>query len=136
MGLSGREVFVPQSYEPGQEGQVDWFVFPKMRSSRGVDPTRSIGSFRKAWETIRKKVGVTARFFDWRHATITELLECGVPEQVIENTVGHVDPQVKKRCSHVRKQAPLDAARRLQERRKSLEVVQDLVQHAESLPIQ
>lgn len=25
MGLSGREVFVPQSYEPGQEGQVDWF---------------------------------------------------------------------------------------------------------------
>jgi len=25
MGLSGREVSVPQSYEPGQEGQVDWF---------------------------------------------------------------------------------------------------------------
>jgi transposase len=26
MGLTGREVFVPQSYEPGQEGQVDWFA--------------------------------------------------------------------------------------------------------------
>jgi len=25
MGLIGREVFVPQSYELGQEGQVDWF---------------------------------------------------------------------------------------------------------------
>jgi len=25
MGLAQREVFVPQSYEPGQEGQVDWF---------------------------------------------------------------------------------------------------------------
>lgn len=25
MGLSGREVYVPQSYQPGQEGQVDWF---------------------------------------------------------------------------------------------------------------
>ena len=25
MGLAGREVFVPQSYELGQEGQVDWF---------------------------------------------------------------------------------------------------------------
>jgi transposase len=25
LGLSGREVFVPQSYEWGQEGQVDWF---------------------------------------------------------------------------------------------------------------
>jgi len=25
LGLAGREVFVPQSYEPGQEGQVDWF---------------------------------------------------------------------------------------------------------------
>lgn len=25
MGINGREVFVPQSYELGQEGQVDWF---------------------------------------------------------------------------------------------------------------
>ena len=25
MGLSGREVYVPQSYDPGREGQVDWF---------------------------------------------------------------------------------------------------------------
>jgi len=25
LGLSGREVFVPQTYAPGQEGQVDWF---------------------------------------------------------------------------------------------------------------
>ena len=25
LGLSGREVFVPQSYDWGQEGQVDWF---------------------------------------------------------------------------------------------------------------
>jgi transposase len=24
-GLNGREVFVPQSYEPGQEAQIDWF---------------------------------------------------------------------------------------------------------------
>ena len=23
--MNGREVFVPQSYEQGQEGQVDWF---------------------------------------------------------------------------------------------------------------
>jgi len=25
LGLSGREVFVPQSYELGLEAQVDWF---------------------------------------------------------------------------------------------------------------
>ena len=25
MGIDGREIFVPQSYELGQEGQVDWF---------------------------------------------------------------------------------------------------------------
>src|ERR1022692_4232360 len=25
LGLNGREVFVPQSYAQGQEGQVDWF---------------------------------------------------------------------------------------------------------------
>jgi hypothetical protein len=25
LGLNGREIFIPQSYEQGQEGQVDWF---------------------------------------------------------------------------------------------------------------
>src|ERR1700751_3114634 len=25
MGINGREIFVPQSYSLGQEGQVDWF---------------------------------------------------------------------------------------------------------------
>lgn len=24
-GLNGREVFIPQSYQPGQEAQIDWF---------------------------------------------------------------------------------------------------------------
>jgi hypothetical protein len=28
LGLNGREVFVPQSYEQGQEGQLDWFEAP------------------------------------------------------------------------------------------------------------
>ena len=28
LGVSGREVFVPQSYDWGQEGQVDWFFVP------------------------------------------------------------------------------------------------------------
>lgn len=141
VGLSPEMIAAIQMYLPRYVGwfkecRPEWFIFPKMRSCRGVDPTHPIGSFRRAWEAIRKKVGVTARFYDWRHTTITELLESGVPEQVVENTVGHVDPQVKKRYSHVRKQAALDAAKRLQEHRKSLEVVQELVQDTNSLPIQ
>ncbi len=134
--IAALQMYLPRYLKWFKECRPEWYVFPRMRSSRGVDPEQPIGSFRKAWESIRKKAGVTARFYDWRHTTITELLEAGVPEQVVENTVGHVDPQVKKRYSHVRKQAALDAAKRLQAHRDSIEVVQEVVQGGENLPVQ
>ena len=42
------------------------------------------------------------RFYDLRHQCITEMLEAGVPEGVIREVAGHIDPQMTKLYSHPR----------------------------------
>jgi hypothetical protein len=60
LGLSGREVFVPQSYELGQEAQVDWFEGMARLGGEVVKlqffAMRSMGSgdaFHRAYPTLR-----------------------------------------------------------------------------------
>ena len=42
------------------------------------------------------------RFYDLRHQVITEMLEAGVPEGVIREVAGHVDPAMTRHYSHPR----------------------------------
>jgi len=42
------------------------------------------------------------RFYDLRHQAITEMLEAGIPEGVIREVAGHVDPAMTRHYSHPR----------------------------------
>ncbi len=42
------------------------------------------------------------RFYDLRHLLVTGLCEAGVPEAVIHESAGHVDPQMMRINSHPR----------------------------------
>ncbi len=42
------------------------------------------------------------RFYDLRHQAITEMLEAGVPEGVIREIAGHIDPAMTMHYSHPR----------------------------------
>jgi len=42
------------------------------------------------------------RFYDLRHQAITEMLEAGIPEAVIREVAGHVDPAMTRHYSHPR----------------------------------
>jgi len=42
------------------------------------------------------------RFYDLRHQFVTELCESGVPESVIRELAGHVDPAMMRIYSHPR----------------------------------
>src|SRR5665213_2056377 len=47
-GLKGQEVFVPQSYNRGQEGQVDWFEAVAKPAANGVSYSSSrCGAWRR-----------------------------------------------------------------------------------------
>jgi hypothetical protein len=42
------------------------------------------------------------RYYDLRHQCITEMLEAGIPEGVIREVAGHVDPAMTRHYSHPR----------------------------------
>lgn len=81
-----------------------------------LDPTRSMGGWRSAWRSLRKEAAkadqerglpemprlVRLRYYDLRHQAITEMLEAGVPEGVIREIAGHVDPEMTRLYSHPR----------------------------------
>ncbi len=42
------------------------------------------------------------RYYDLRHQCVTEMLEAGIPEGVIREVVGHIDPAMTRHYSHPR----------------------------------
>jgi integrase len=81
-----------------------------------IDATRPMSSWRSAWRMLRKEASkadkdkgreemprlAKLRFYDLRHQCITEMLEAGIPEGVIREVVGHVDPAMTRHYSHPR----------------------------------
>ena len=86
------------------------YIFPWHGREQKIDPTRPMTSWRSAWRSIRAKAGLAnLRFHDGRHTAITTMAEKGLPDWVIQAQVGHVDPQMMKTYSHIRRKA-LDGA--------------------------
>ena len=81
-----------------------------------IDATRPMSSWRSAWRTLRKDAAkedkeagreamprlANLRFYNLRHQAITEMLEAGIPEGVIREVAGHVDPAMTRHYSHPR----------------------------------
>ena len=67
------------------------------------DPTMPMGGWRKSWRNLRKAAGMpNFRYYDLRHLFVTELCEAGVPESVIRELAGHIDPAMTRHYSHPR----------------------------------
>lgn len=85
--------------------EPDHFVFPL--SSRGCprDPERPVTNIASSWYAIREAAGVRARLHDCRHTYASRLLEAGASEAVVREIMGHVDPAVLRRYTHLRREA-------------------------------
>lgn len=91
------------------------FIFPWHGREQKIDPTKPMSSWRTAWRSMRKEAGLTtARFHDGRHTAITTLAEKGLPDWVIQAQVGHIDPQMMRTYSHIRRKALNEAAAALE----------------------
>lgn len=83
------------------------------------NPSRPAAKWDTAWRALRDKAGLSGlRFHDLRHTVVTELLEAGVPDHVVESITGHLSRRMLEHYSHVRIKAKktaldnLDASRR------------------------
>jgi integrase len=94
----------------------DHYLLPHRaeNGARGADPTKPMGSWRRAWENLRDVAGMPhLRQYDLRHHAITRILENpDVSERTVVEVAGHVSNAMMKRYSHIRmrtKKEALDA---------------------------
>ena len=64
--------------------------------------TSNISTFKTAWENVREKAGIKARFHDLRHTAITNLCESGASEETIMAIAGHVSRKMLSHYAHIR----------------------------------
>jgi integrase len=93
----------------GAAQQQDWYLFPFSNRRKLIDPTRPIGSFRKAWESARKEANIQCRFHDLRYTCCTKMAEAGVPESTMKAIMGHMSQAMLERYSHIRMHAKREA---------------------------
>lgn len=94
----------------------DHYVFRRSSRRAPTDPTRPVGSLKKAWESVRKTAVVKCRLHDLRHSFCTKLAEAGVPESTMLDIMGHVSKTMLRRYSHIRAQARREAIDALEAR--------------------
>jgi integrase len=80
------------------------YVFP-FGKNRQWDPSRPVSTFKTAWENVRTKAKVQARFHDLRHTAITNLCESGAPDETIKAIAGHVSKRMLEHYAHIRTEA-------------------------------
>lgn len=95
----------------------DHYMLPHRAANRkeGPDPTRPAGSWKKAWDSLRKAAGLPKlRYYDLRHHAITKLLEDpNIPERAVIDLAGHVSNQMLDTYSHTRRRTLEEAVARV-----------------------
>lgn len=97
------------------ERSPEHYVLPGRVRGGKFDPTRPIGSWKKAWAALCEKADLEGlRMYDLRHDTCTRLGEdAETSEATIESLMGHSTKKMKRRYMHIRNQAKLEALKRI-----------------------
>jgi integrase len=83
-----------------------------------LDPTKPQSRWDTAWHALRDSAELPGlRFHDLRHTIVTELLESGAPDFVIEAITGQVSRKMLKHYGHIRQTEMLKALEGVEERR-------------------
>jgi integrase len=74
-----------------------------MAYAYGVDLSRPMGEWKKAWSVALRAAGLRYRWHDCRHSFVTRLAENpAVSEETIRALAGHVSRKMLERYSHIR----------------------------------
>jgi integrase len=76
-----------------------------MMTPYGVDLSKPLGSWKRAWKSAKKKAGVECRIRDLRHHFISLLAQTQTPDATIQAISGHLSRKMLDHYSHVRVEA-------------------------------
>ena len=69
------------------------------RTSYAVDPSKPLGSWKRAWKFCQKEAGVECRIHDLRHHFIPALPQTQTPNATIQAISGHLSRKTPKHDS-------------------------------------
>lgn len=75
----------------------------------GVDNSKPLGSWKRAWRTAKTLAGVECRMHDLRHSFVSKLAETQTPDATIQALSGHLTKKMLDHYSHVRNEAKRQA---------------------------
>lgn len=93
------------------------YLLPGRTRTSPYDPTKPMGSWKRAWESLRAAAGLPKlRRYDLRHHAITRLMEDpDISERTVEEMAGHaLSSRMKKRYSHIRMKPKAAATAKLE----------------------
>jgi len=97
------------------DARPDHYVWCASQHHR-FDPTTPASKWDTAWRALRTAAGLPGfRFHDLRHTVVTDLLEAGEPEHVIEAVTGHLSRRMLEHYSHQRLKAKGQMLTRMEE---------------------
>lgn len=111
--LDKRTAYIPPEEDKAGDGRSVPLAPEAVALLRGLGPKPSgkvfdveAGSIRTAWNRVRRRAGVAARFHDIRHEGISRLVEnahrYGLSDLEIMMVSGHKTPAMLKRYTHLR----------------------------------
>ena len=90
-----------------------------METSHHHDPTKPAKKWDGAWRSLRDGAGLPGfRFHDLRHTVMTDLLEAGEPQHVIQAVTSQLSKKMLEHYSHRRLKAKSQMFARMEVRRK------------------
>jgi integrase len=86
----------------GPPGAPEEYVVYSIRGKR-ARPLEPAKTWKRAWASLCRAAGLPGlHFHALRHQAITELLEHGTPESVVQSIAGHVSKRMMDHYSHPR----------------------------------
>ena len=74
-------------------------------TSHELDLSKPLGSWKRAWNTAKKRARVECRLHDLRHYFLTNLAETQTSDSTILSIAGHLSRKMLERYSHIRAKA-------------------------------
>jgi integrase len=87
-------------------------------TSHELDLSKPLGSWKRAWNTAKKRAGVECRLHDLRHYFLTNLAETQTSDSAILSIAGHLSRKMLERYSHIRAKAKRLAVTAMEENSK------------------
>ncbi|QMV19738.1 tyrosine-type recombinase/integrase [Granulicella sp. 5B5] len=70
-----------------------------------LDLSKPLGSWKRAWNTAKRRAGAECRLHDLRHHFLTNLSETQTSDSTILAIAGHLSRKMLERYSHIRSKA-------------------------------